>query len=543
MFAAKADQSSSDEPIHEQILEAYPEDARAQRVVVTMGAPANERPEWITRWAEHNGFLHYEGKVYIPDGVRLKAMDLCHDDPLAGHFGTKRTLELIRRQFYWPKMLQDVKGYVRSCQACARSKATRHKRFGVYTPLPVPKGPWTDLTLDFITELPKGTYQGQSYDSILVVVDRFTKMSHYIPTRSTMKASDLAEVFLREIIRLHGVPESIVSDRGTLFTSEFWSTFCYYLGVKRKLSTAFHPQTDRQTERQNQTLEQYLRVYSNYEQDNWARLLPQAEFAYNNSEHQGIGTTPFCMAYGIDPSLGIWPNKDLETREQRLKRRISPKAEEIATKLVEIRANASKCLEKARAYQIKYLNEDKEGNPIRNNVKFGIGDMVYLDARNISTKRPKKKLDYKYFGPYKVLEQIGTQAYKLDLPPSLAIHPVFHVSLLEPFRPDEQFRRKQATPMEVVGQEGQDIYEVDHIIEKKWDKDHWKYRVRWKDYQSDEDTWEPATNISTSAMRAYEKNNLTGSRPKGGRMKESEPNESTQRRHGRGRPPKRRRMR
>ena len=180
---------------------------------------------------------------------------MCHDDPLSGHFGFERTLELAQRAFYWPKMRGYVKDYTRSCLLCQHSKTSRHKPYGLLHGEEPPNAPWHDLSLDFVTDLPASGFAGHWYDSILVIVDRFTKMAHYVPCRKDIQAEGLADIFLREVVRLHGVPRSIVSDRGPILTSKFWSTLCYYLGVRRKLSTAYYPQTDGQTERQNQTME------------------------------------------------------------------------------------------------------------------------------------------------------------------------------------------------------------------------------------------------------------------------------------------------
>jgi transposase InsO family protein len=142
--------------------------------------------------------------------------------------------------------------------------------------------------MDFITDLPWSRMGDKKYNAILVVVDRFTLMAHYFPTTTNITATELADLFWSKISRYYGDIESIVSDRGPIFTSSFWANFCHHLGIKRRLSTAFHPQTDGQTERQNQTLEQYLRIYSNYEQDDWASLLVAAEWAYNSSYNATI---------------------------------------------------------------------------------------------------------------------------------------------------------------------------------------------------------------------------------------------------------------
>ena len=188
-----------------------------------------------------------------------------HHDHLARHFDIDKTRELVGRKYYWPSLRRDVEAYVRGCDVCLTSKAVRYKLYRDLLSLPVPTHQWKDLSMDFVTGLPlSADWKGDSYDSILVIVDRLTKMMHYEPVKVTIDAPGLAEVIIDVVVRHHGLPDSIVTDRGSLFTSKFWSSLYYFLGVKRRLSTAFHPQTDSQTQRQNSTIKTYLRVFVNF---------------------------------------------------------------------------------------------------------------------------------------------------------------------------------------------------------------------------------------------------------------------------------------
>ena len=220
-------------------------------------------------WEEIDGVLHREGLPYLPEIIRTEIISRHHDDPLAGHFGVEKTRELVARKYYWPTLQADIEAYIKGCDVCITSKAVRHKPYGDLQSLPMPTHRWKDLSMDFVTGLPVSTnWKGETYDSILVIVDRLTKMVHYEPVKLTIDAPGLAEVIIDVVVRHHGLPDSIISDRGSVFTSKFWSLLCYFLRIKRRLYNAFQPQTDGQTEKQNSTMEAYLRDFVNYEQNN-----------------------------------------------------------------------------------------------------------------------------------------------------------------------------------------------------------------------------------------------------------------------------------
>ncbi|MBW0556725.1 hypothetical protein O181_096440 [Austropuccinia psidii MF-1] len=194
-------------------------------------------------------------------------------------------------------MTQFIKDYVSSCQQCSRNKNIHHKKFALPKPLIIPNGPWICLSMYFITQLPLSN----SFDSILVIVGRFSKMEVLIPTMSSITSLDLAHLFIRNTFSKNGLPSSIVSDRGSLFVSSFWTNLCQKLKISRDLSTAYHPETDGQTERVKQILEQYLQMYVSYHQDDWNTWLPLAEFSYNKSDHSSTKKSPFFTVYGRDP--------------------------------------------------------------------------------------------------------------------------------------------------------------------------------------------------------------------------------------------------
>ena len=259
-------------------------------------------------------------------------------------------------------------------------------------------------------------WKGDSYNSILVIIDRLTKMVHYEPVKVIINIPGLAEVIIDVVVRHHGLPDSIISDREAIFTSKFWSSLCYFLGIKQRLSTAFHPQTDGQTERQNSTMEAYLRAFVNFEQNDWARLLPMAEFAYNNAKNASTGHTPFELNCGFHPRMSY--EEDVDPRSQ------SKSADELSAELRELMIVCRENLHHAQELQKR--GHDKGVKPR----SYAPGNKGWLNSKYIKTKR-NRKLEAKFFGPFQVLHPIGKQTYKLELPKKWRIYDVFHVSLLK----------------------------------------------------------------------------------------------------------------
>jgi transposase InsO family protein len=219
---------------------------------------------------EQAGRLWYRDRLYVPDHepLRLHLLQRHHEVPVAGYPGRSKTVELLQRQYYWPTMRKDTEQFVRNCHVCQRSRSGWHAPFGILRPLPIPDRPWQDISMDFVTGLPESGKE--KYDAIWVVVDRLTKDRHLVPCHTTVDAESLADLYIQHIFRLHGLPRTIVSDRGPQFAADFWGRLCSHLGIDRRLSTAFHPQTDGQMERINAVMEQYLRAHVNYLLDDWA---------------------------------------------------------------------------------------------------------------------------------------------------------------------------------------------------------------------------------------------------------------------------------
>ena len=317
-----------------------------------------------------------------------------HDTKVAGHFGKHKTLDLIRRDFYWPNLDKWIAKYVKECDACQRNKSVRHREYGLLQPLEIPYAPWTSIAMDFIVQLPSV----HGYNQVWTVVDRFTKRAHFIPLKST-SARELADGFVKEIWRHHGLPLDITSDRDPKFTSHFWMSVMKKLDIHSNMSTTFHPQTDGQSEALNQVLEQYLRIFCLYHQDDWVDLLPFAEFSYNNSVNTSTKMTPFYAEYGQHPR-SIWPS-------------IQDKCvagNEYVDNLEKLREELRQNLTDARERMRKFYDRKREPQP-----DFKVGDKVLLNAKHIQTLRPSKKLDHRMRGPWTIIKRVGPRAFKLDL--------------------------------------------------------------------------------------------------------------------------------
>ena len=437
------------------------------------------------------GLLYYKERVVVPSQKSLiqELLYLYHDDQFAGHWGIDKTKELLERKFYWPSLATDVREYVLSCQTCQNIAIPRHKPYGKLQPLPIPEGPWKEVSLDFITQLPPSYIGTKEYDAILVVVDRYTKMAKFIPTTTDISAPEFAALFHENIELQYGSPRGIVSDRDTRITSKFWAEVCIYSLIKRRMSTAFHPQTDGQTEILNRILKNYLRAYTSLEQMNWAKLLRSAEFTYNNSRSSTTKTTPFLALYGYHPELRFDIEDTATTGE-------TPAAHDRVLRLQELRDRLREELLKSQERQAKYYNQKHLPK------LFKRGDWVKLSTRNLRLK--DKKLQPRWVGPFRVLQRIGSQAYKLALPEKYTrLHDVFPIQFLEEFKP-----RKDQPPMPMPDLEDEEEWEIEEVKDKATIKGTTHYLVKWEGWPTEYNQWIPDDDMDNAqeAIRRFERN-------------------------------------
>ena len=442
-------------------------------------------------WTYFDDLLRFRDRVYVPDepGLREEILKLFHDDPTAGHQGVSKTIKRLAQSYFWQSIHKDVRRYVSTCAICQRTKARTHRPYGELAVLPIPKEPWREISLDFITQLPPSLdTSGRECNSILVIVDRFTKYALYIATSDRLTSDGLATLLCHHIFRMFGVPDGIVSDRGSLFTSHFWASFCWHLATTRRLSTAFHPQTDGQTERQNQSLEHYLRVYCNLEQDDWARRLWMAEFVYNTSYHSATSATPAMALLGFHPR---GPN-DVPS-SSRTKPADVPTAEERARQLRDSRNRIVAAHQYAQTQYQKWYNKGRKPH------SFKKDDWVMLSTKHLRQRRPSRKLANKFEGPFQIEKVVGDHglAYQLRLPQRLKIHPTFPITSLEPYRP-----RSGEAPASPLNTDllPEPSYEVEAILGHEGKGRNRRYLIKWKGYDHTENTLEPRRNIDDGPL-------------------------------------------
>ncbi|KAJ9557877.1 LOW QUALITY PROTEIN: hypothetical protein OSB04_012491 [Centaurea solstitialis] len=395
----------------ELVCNLYPDDPESQ----FCGPLAGSRP--------HRGIRCMKGlrlcvpKCSLRDAIVLEG----HQGALAGHFGRDKTLKLVKERFFWPKMSTDVTKVVDRCRTCHIAK-THRSNAGLYTPLPVSDGPWEDVSLDFVVGLPRTQRQK---DSVMVVVDRFSKIAHFIPCARTYDASQIARLYFTEIMRLHGVPKTLTSDRDVKFVGHFWRTLWKRLGSRLNFSSTHHPQSDGKTEVTNRSLGNLLRSLVGSNPKQWDLVLPQAEFAYNRSTQRSTGMSPFLVVYGRNPFTPL----DLAPL---------PATEYFSTE-GEDRAAQIKLIHQQVRDQIINNNivYQRRANVRRKKVVFQEGYLVWV---HLSKERfpggRSSKLQPRADGPFKVLKRINDNAYKIDLPGHYNVSATFNVADLSPFIPE-----------------------------------------------------------------------------------------------------------
>ncbi|KAF1333204.1 Pol protein, partial [Globisporangium splendens] len=464
--------------VREEIVEGYKSDETCQDLLkyfkdpsgkALQGLPSRTRSR-VHRFRVHNGLLYYAveqgdtARVVVPndEGLRHRLLYEYHDSPSGGHLGREKTFLSLSRDYYWPHMYKWVRKYVRTCEICQRVKPSGSTQAPLRS-LAVPSDSWKSVSMDFIFGLPRDTH---GRNGILVFVDRFSKMVHLAPVSDKISAEKTAKVFVDVIFRLHGLPVEIVYDRDTRFTSKFWHALFGLLDTKLPMSTAAHPETDGQTERVNRVLEDVLRSYATSFKE-WSEFLPLAEFALNNSTHVSTGHSPFYVNYGIHPRVPASIMGEVSTLSGggTPAHGNKPKSPYDLNAASELKANfdSMKPLDDltsreeqqvddfivrrqavvrfvrdaiAKAQDLQKEQADKSGR--KNKQVYKINDLVLLSTANLPehavSNLGSSKLLPRFIGPFKVVKCNG-DAYTLDIPTRMRLHPTFYVGRLKPYLP------------------------------------------------------------------------------------------------------------
>ncbi|GJS23077.1 hypothetical protein Tco_0451709 [Tanacetum coccineum] len=427
-----------------------------------------------------DGIQCFEGRIWLPlfGGLRDLIMHESHKSKYSIHPGSDKMYQDLKKLYWWPNMKAEIATYVSKCLTCAKVKAEHQKPSGLLQQPEIPEWKWEKITMDFVSGLPR-TPSG--YDSIWVIVDRLTKSAHFLPMKKTDSIEKLAQLYLKEIVCKHGVPTSIISDRDSLFTSRFWKSLQEAMGTQLDMSTAYHPETDGQSERTIQTMEDMLRACVIDFGSSWDRHLPLVEFSYNNSYHASIKAAPFEALYGRKCRSPVcWSEVgDSQLTGPEMVRETTEKIVQIKNRLLT-----------ARSRQKSYA--DVRRKPM----EFQVGDMVLLKVspwKGVIRFGKRGKLSPRYIGPFKIIERIGPVAYKLELPDKLrGIHNTFHVSNLKKCLADENL----VIPLEEIQLDDklhfieEPVEIMDREVKQLKQSRIPIVKVRWNSRRGPEYTWE-----------------------------------------------------
>ena len=390
-----------------------------------------------------------------------------------------------------------MRKYVSACASCQAQKPRATAKPGLLQPLPVPDTRWQSVSMDLMVELAKSE---SGNDAVVVFVDRLSKRVHLAPCTTTITAPQLARVFVKDVFRLHGVPKVLVCDRDPKFVSEFWRALFRILGTELNVSTAYHPQTDGQTERMNRQLEQVLRHFLNGQHSNWEDLLPMAEFVMNSYSSATTGYPPFFLDTGMVPATPLSLAVDSLAPVG-----VPPTTSGVVQEWKQALEDAQVAM---RMAQDRYA---AGADLSRVDMSLAVGQKAWLSSENVTLKGDQSgKFKARWLGPFKVKRVVNRVAYELELPKTMSrMHPVFHVSMLKP-HVEDVINPSVPPPDPILNEDDEEEYYVEEIIGHRVRKygrapPRLELCVRWKGYGPEADQFLPLAEVDeTEAFDKYE---------------------------------------
>lgn len=448
-------------------------------------------------------------RLCVPKDMRLDILKQVHNSPYeTAHANKVKLWQILSGKFFWRRMKVDIEVYCKSCDTCQKTKYANFDKFGLLIPNPIPLRPYQSVSLDLIVNLP----YAEGYNAILVIVDRLSKHAQFIATVTSLTTAEFAELFVKYVICRFGLPDDLVADRDTRWTSDFWREIAKFLRLHLSLSSSHHPQHDGQTEIVNKRLEVMLRAYVQGNLKSWPTWLHLLEHAYNATPQSSTRESPFLVLYGFEPktiSDYLLPSGD----------KTSPQADLIYGRDVQSfiatfqmhRESARNAIALAQIRQIEAYNKG------RKEPSFKDGDEVLINPHSlewVESKGEGAKLVQRAIGPFTVRERINPKVYRLEMPGNYPGSNVINVQHLRKYqRSGPEFGDREMLPETRWLAPAQELYEVERIIahdrRRLGKRKVLMFLVRWKDYPASQDTWEPESHLANARvlLREYKRRN------------------------------------
>ena len=435
----------------------------------------------------------YQPRLCVPSNQRRLILEEAHEQAFEGaHQGPEKLWQKLSGKFYWKRMKADLTKFVQTCDVCQKIKSPNFNKYGYLIPNPIPSRPYQSVAMDFIVNLP----WSDGFNAIHVTVDRLTKHGTFTPTTTGLNTEDFGALFVKKIVCRFGLPESIICDRDPRWTSDFWKGIAKFLRTKMSLSSSHHPQHDGQTEIVNRFLEVMLRAFVSNNKETWALWLPLLEWAYNASVHRSTGATPNFLMFGFEPRSPLDFLLPKEIGRNEIKRSNS---EDWLVKLQMFRDSARQAIAHAQHHQARSYNKGRKA------LDLLVGDKVLVNPHSlewVESRGEGAKLTPRWIGPFKILQKINPNVYRLRMGDNYPGSPVINIQHLKKYVEDDTHGDRTTLPESFTRRLESEEFEVEKIVghQRVGKKAALKYLIRWANYGPQFDTWGTATDLKNSPI-------------------------------------------